>query len=34
LPAYFDAAIGRSLLSSGNRFQATCGVTWSTALNF
>jgi len=30
----FDAAIGRSLLPTGNRFQATCGVTWSTALNF
>jgi hypothetical protein len=30
----FDAAVGRSLLSSGNRFQTTCGVTWSTALNF
>ena len=34
LPAYFDAAIGRSLLSSGNRFQATLGMTWSTALKF
>ncbi len=30
----FDAAVGRSLLPSGNRFQATFGVTWSTALNF
>ena len=30
----FDAAAGRSLLSSGHRFQATCGVTWSTALDF
>jgi hypothetical protein len=30
----FDAAVGRSLLSSGHRFQATCGATWSTALNF
>jgi hypothetical protein len=34
LPAYFDAAVGRSLLSSGNRFQATVGLTWSTALKF
>lgn len=30
----FDAAVGRSLLSSGNHFQVTCGVTWSTAFNF
>ncbi len=34
LPAYFDLAVGRSLLSSGNRFQATLGMTWSRALNF
>ena len=34
LPAYFDVAVGRSLLATGDRFQATCGVTWSTALKF
>ena len=34
LPACFDLAVGRSLLSSGNRFQATLGMTWSRALNF
>lgn len=34
LPAYFDVAVGRSLLSSGERFQVTCGVTWSTALKW
>jgi hypothetical protein len=34
LPAYFDAAIGRSLLSSGDRFQVTFGMTWATALKF
>jgi hypothetical protein len=34
LPVYFDAAIGRSLLGTGNRFQATFGMTWSTAVKF
>jgi hypothetical protein len=30
----FDAAAGRSLLSSGSRFQVTFGVTWSAPLKF
>ncbi|HKA34427.1 MAG TPA: hypothetical protein VKH64_14510 [Candidatus Binatia bacterium] len=30
----FDTAVGRSLLSSGNRFQVTCGVTWSAPVKF
>jgi hypothetical protein len=34
LPVFFDAAIGRSLLPSGTRIQATFGLTWSRALNF
>jgi hypothetical protein len=34
LPAYFDVAVGRSLLATGDRFQVTLGMTWSTALKF
>ena len=34
LPAYFDLAVGRSLLATGDRFQVTIGMTWSTALKF
>jgi len=34
LPAFFDAAIGRSLLLSGARIQGTVGMTWSPAARF
>jgi hypothetical protein len=34
LPAFFDAAIGRSLLPSGARIQGTVGMTWSPAPRF
>jgi len=34
IPLILDAAVGRSLLSSGNRFQATLGMTWTRKLDF
>lgn len=33
-PLVLDAAVGRSLRSSGNNFQATLGVTWTFPVNF
>jgi hypothetical protein len=34
LPVFFDVGLGRSLLPSGTKIQATLGLTWSTSPKF